>query len=86
MASFPKLVIDTRRQGPLSPEELAKRAKKIREKNNPVIAEPERGLFFELANAGCSVHAATIIGSEIGKLLERIKTLEARLEFLEHHS
>jgi hypothetical protein len=81
----PQLVLDTRRRGPLSPEELAQLAKKVQEKNNPVVNEPERGLFFELANAGCPVHAATIIGSEIGKLLERIKTLEARLEFLEHH-
>ena len=83
---FPTLHIDTRQQGPLSPDELAKRAKKIRERNNPAVAEPERGLFFELANGGCPVHAATIIASEIGKLLERIKTLEARVEFLEHHN
>lgn len=43
-------------------------------------------LFAQLSQAGIPVHAATILGSEIGVLLERIKTLEARLEFLEHHS
>lgn len=43
-------------------------------------------LFARLSQAGIPVHAATILGSEIGVLLERIKTLEARLEFLEHHS
>lgn len=50
------------------------------------IAPPVSPLFVQLSQAGVPVHAASIIGSEIGNLLERIKVLEARLQFFENGS
>jgi hypothetical protein len=38
----PQLVIDTRRRGPLSPEELASAAQKVREKRNPASGRGSR--------------------------------------------
>lgn len=62
-------------------------AQKLAAKKNEQASAPSVSpLFAQLSQAGIPVSAASILGSEIGVLLERIKTLEARLEFLEHHS
>jgi hypothetical protein len=75
----PQLVIDTRRRGPLSPEELARRAKKARERNNPTS-----GVVANWAITGSTSDAE--INSRAGQLAHSLAApaqLVASVLFLE---
>lgn len=92
----PQLVIDTRRRGPLSPEELASTAQKVREKNNPASGVvPDWAITGATSDAEIKSRAAQIAyGLAVPAQLvattlfleRRVAQLEARLEFVERHN
>ena len=62
-------------------------AQKLAEKQRAAATAPAvLPLFARLSQTGIPVAGASILGSEIEILIGKVRELEARLEFLEHHS
>ena len=64
-------------------------AQKLAEKQAKAALEfpaPEKPLADLLAGTGIPIQGAALLARKFQQLFERIEVLEARLEFLEHHS
>lgn len=89
MSTFPTLHIDTRQQGPLSPEELAKRAKDIQEKNHPASGVvPSWAITGATSDAEIKARAGQLSYSLAvpAPLVEKLLFLERRVAQLEERS